>query len=288
MSEETDLNIIKLEKQIKVIRQKLERSETNRAILEDVKDANQKLLKRVNTEVEEARATIERQNEELVKLYAELEIEKQKSENLLLNILPAKIAGELKAAGKVTAVYFESATVLFTDIVGFTKMSKLLDEKQLVEALDDCFCAFDEIIGKRGLEKIKTIGDSYMCAGGLPERNSTHPFDAVMAALEMQEAVSERKLKAAVKGKFYWDIRLGMHTGPVIAGVVGKNKFAYDIWGTTVNTASRMESSGEAGRVNISGATYELVKDRFITEPRGKVQAKNMGEIEMYFVNGIK
>lgn len=288
MSEEMQIQAQKLEKQMKVLRQKLERSENNRSILEDVKDASQRLLKKVNSEVEEARATIERQNKELITLYAELGIEKQKSEDLLLNILPAKIADELKATGRVEAVYFESVTVIFTDIVGFTQMSKMLDEKRLVESLDECFCTFDEIIKKRGLEKIKTIGDSYMCAGGLPEANTTHPFDAVMAAVEIQEAVAERKRKKAGVGEFYWDIRLGIHTGPVTAGVVGKNKFAYDIWGTTVNTASRMESSGAAGRVNISGATYELVKDRFITEPRGKVQAKNMGEIEMYFVNGIK
>jgi adenylate cyclase len=206
-----------------------------------------------------------------------IEQERQRSEELLLNILPLAVAEELKANGKASARHYDQATVLFTDFKNFSLTASKLRPEELVDALDRCFRAFDEIAGRHGLEKIKTIGDAYMCAGGLPKPDPEHPRRAVQAALEMQAW-----LQAA--GTPFQGARIGLHTGPVVAGVVGAKKFAYDIWGDTVNVAARVESKGEIGRVNLSKATYDLVKDAFQCTHRGKVPAKNMGEVDMYFV----
>ena len=211
---------------------------------------------------------------------------KQKSDALLLNILPYQTARELKKNGEAIAREFEAVTVLFTDFKGFTQISEKLSPARLVEEIDDCFSAFDEIMVENGMEKIKTIGDAYMAAGGLPIKNSTHPEDAINAALAIlktMEVIQKEKIK---NNQPYFEIRIGIHTGPVVAGIVGTRKFAYDIWGDTVNTASRMESSGEAGKINISGDTYALVKDKFKCSYRGKITAKGKGEIDMYFVEG--
>jgi len=210
--------------------------------------------------------------------------EKKRSEDLLLNILPAAIADELKARGVAETRQYERATVLFTDFKNFSNIAKTTSPEQLIRDLDHCFKNFDRIIGKYELEKIKTIGDAYMCAGGLPKLDPLHPLKVVKAALEIQQFLMEWKLEKVERGEHYFEARVGIHTGPLIAGVVGMKKFAYDIWGDTVNVASRMESSGEAGKVNISAATYELVKDQFDCEYRGKIKAKNIGEVEMYFV----
>jgi adenylate cyclase len=210
--------------------------------------------------------------------------EKKRSEELLLNILPAEIAEELKEKGEAEAQLIDEVTVLFTDFKGFTKISEKLSPKDLVKDIHECFSAFDLIMGKYGMEKIKTIGDSYMAAGGLPSPNNTHAVDAVKAALEIRKFIEEGKAEKIAQGKPFFEIRIGIHTGPVVAGIVGVKKFAYDIWGDTVNTASRMESSGEAGKVNISGSTYELVKDNFTCTYRGKVEAKSKGMVDMYFV----
>ncbi|MBL0047149.1 MAG: tetratricopeptide repeat protein [Bacteroidetes bacterium] len=212
--------------------------------------------------------------------------EKQRSEELLLNILPSETAEELKATGAAKAKSFEHVTVLFTDFKNFTRASELLSAEDLVQEINYCYSAFDRIVTKYGIEKIKTIGDAYMCAGGLPVANTTHPIDVVKAGLEMVQFIENNKQERLAKGQPFFELRLGIHTGPVVAGIVGIKKFAYDIWGDTVNTASRMESSGETGRVNVSGATYELIKNRFTCEHRGKIKAKNKGEIDMYFVNG--
>jgi len=214
--------------------------------------------------------------------------ERSKSDDLLLNILPETVANELKEKETVEPLFYESVSVLFTDFVGFTKVSESMPPDELVQELDGCFTQFDEIIQRNGLEKLKTIGDAYMCAGGLPETNFTHPVDICLAAVEMQAFMEQmRAIKSGLKLPF-WELRLGINTGPVTAGVVGKHKFAYDIWGDTVNTASRMESSGKSGKVNISGQTYELVRDFFDCKSRGKVTAKGKGRIPMYFVNRIK
>ena len=209
---------------------------------------------------------------------------KKESDELLLNILPSEVAAELKAKGSADAKQFEGVTVMFTDFKGFTQLSEKLSPKELVREINECFSAFDHIMHKHGVEKIKTIGDAYMAAGGLPTSNSTHANDVVLAALEIQQFMHEHKAIKEASGQLFFEIRIGIHSGPVVAGIVGVKKFAYDIWGDTVNTASRMESSGEVGKVNVSGTTYELVKDKFNCIHRGKITAKGKGEIEMYFV----
>ena len=213
--------------------------------------------------------------------------EKKRSEELLLNILPEETAEELKQYGSAEPKQFDSVTVLFTDFKGFTQLSEKLTAKELVGEINECFVAFDHIMQKYGVEKIKTIGDSYMAAGGLPAPNDTHATDVVKAAFEIQQFMEEHKAKKLAAGKLYFEIRIGINTGSVVAGIVGIKKFSYDIWGDTVNTASRMESSGEVGKVNISGSTYELVKDTFHCVHRGKVSAKGKGEIDMYFAEKI-
>ncbi len=210
--------------------------------------------------------------------------EKKRSDELLLNILPEEVAEELKAKGEAEAKHIEEVTVLFTDFKGFTAIAEKLTPKELVTDIHECFSAFDHIMEKYGMEKIKTIGDSYMAAGGLPTPNKTNASDAVNAAIEIRQFIEEGKARKIAIGKPYFEIRIGIHTGPVVAGIVGVKKFAYDIWGDTVNTASRMESSGEVGKVNISGNTYALVKDKFKCIQRGKIEARGKGEIDMYFV----
>jgi len=210
--------------------------------------------------------------------------EQERSDELLLNILPQPIAEELKQYGKAQPRKYEQVTVLFSDFKNFTKISEQLSPEELVAELDKCFKAFDFIISQYSdIEKIKTIGDAYMCASGLAERR-TIPYNLVRAALEMQEFLDEQKREKMRLGKPYFEARIGVHTGSVVAGVVGVNKFAYDIWGDTVNIAARMEANGQEGRVNISSVTHGLIKYKFECEYRGKVQAKNKGLIDMYFV----
>lgn len=227
--------------------------------------------------------------EDKVKLRtAQLQEQTEKTEELLLNILPAETAEELKSKGKATARHYDLVSVLFTDFKGFTKIAEGIKPEELINELDICFIKFDEIIAEYNIEKIKTIGDAYMCAGGLPIRNKGNPILITLAGLEICRFMEKLGEEKKLKGQPFWELRLGIHTGPIIAGVVGKKKFAYDIWGDTVNTASRMESSGEVGKVNISGTTYELIKEYFDCTFRGKIEAKNKGKIDMYFVSSIK
>ncbi len=218
---------------------------------------------------------------------AAIQKEKDISEGLLLNILPEEVAAELKAKGEAEARLIDEVTVLFTDFKGFTAMSEKLSPKELVRDIHECFSEFDRIMERHGIEKIKTIGDAYMAAGGLPIPNGTHAFDAVNAALEIRDFIQAGKAVKIAEGLPFFEIRVGVHTGPVVAGIVGLKKFAYDIWGDTVNTASRMESSGSPGEVNISESTYALIKSdpRFRFTERGKVSAKGKGELTMYFVD---
>lgn len=231
---------------------------------------------------------LERHNRELEALVEErtleLRQEKDKSEELLLNILPRETAEELIKSGISSPKHYDMASILFTDFKAFTKAASEVSPRELVETLNECFTAFDEICDKHNLEKIKTIGDAYMCAGGLPVQNTTNPTDAVAAACEIIKWTNEWNTKRTASGKTPWEIRIGVHTGELVAGVIGKKKFAFDVWGDAVNIAARMESSGEEGKVNISGTTYELVKEHFNCEHRGKLAVRGKGEIDMYFV----
>ena len=212
---------------------------------------------------------------------------KKRSDKLLLNILPAETAKELKALGHSEAKLINQVTVLFTDFENFTGMSEQLSPRALVADLHACFSEFDLICEKYGIEKIKTIGDSFMAAGGLPIPNTTHAQDIVKAALEMAEVIERGKAEKIAMNLPFFEVRIGIHTGPVVAGIVGIKKFQYDIWGDTVNTASRVESNGAVGKVNISQSTYELIKDDgiFDFESREKIEVKGKGAIKMFFVS---
>jgi len=217
-----------------------------------------------------------------------LDKQKEEIEALLLNILPKEVADELRSEGKSQPRHFDEVSVLFTDFIGFTHIADKLNPNSLVEELNECFIAFDTIVAKYGLEKIKTIGDSYMCAGNLPSAIPDHSYKIIKAALEMKEFIKVWNEKRKTEGKNPWEVRMGIHTGPVVAGVVGKKKYAYDIWGSTVNIASRMESACLPGKLNISESTFEKIKDRFECVHRGKVNAKNVGDMDMYFVESEK
>jgi len=212
---------------------------------------------------------------------ADLAAEKQRTQDLLHNILPVSVATELARYGKAQPLELKSATILFTDFAGFTQAAGTMPAERMVAELNDIFSAFDDICLAHGIEKIKTIGDAYMAAAGVPIAVPDHAHRTVRAALAMCALLEERNRSAAFK----WRIRVGIHSGPVVAGVVGKHKYAFDVWGDTVNTASRMESAGEAGKVNISAYTYDLIRNTFDCEYRGKIGAKGKGDIDMYFVN---
>ncbi len=210
--------------------------------------------------------------------------EQKRSDELLLNILPFETANELKATGKAKAQDYEMVTVLLTDFKDFTIISEKLTPKELVDEIDLCFTAFDSIVEKYGIEKIKTIGDAYLCAHGVPLGANHDPHLVIKAAIEIAEFMREIRTLRNTEGRVFFDIRIGIHTGPLVAGVVGRKKFAYDIWGDTVNTAARMEQNSEPGRINVSNSTFELVKDQFNFRYRGKIEAKNKGQIDMYFL----
>jgi class 3 adenylate cyclase len=228
-------------------------------------------------EVVEEKAVVERQKDVIQK-------EKEKSDELLLNILPSEVAEELKEKGYTTAKSFDEVTILFSDIKGFTHVAENMTAQALVKEIDTYFSAFDHIMQRYGLEKIKTIGDAYIAAGGLPEQNLATTEKVVQAAIAMQNIVEDLKKERIDKNLPYFELRIGIHTGPVVAGVVGIKKFQYDVWGDTVNLAARMEQSGEPGKINISQNTYEIIKEKFQCVHRGTVEAKNKGMMDMYFV----
>ena len=228
-----------------------------------------------------ANRKLQKQKEEIEVQKTLVESEQAKSERLLLNILPEETAAELKQRGFATPRHYEKVTVLFADFVNFTKLTEKMPPDKLIKELNLCFTTFDEIIERYDLEKIKTIGDAYMCAGGIPTPNDSHPTDAVKAAIEMMTYIEHRFEKSNFP---FWKMRIGIHTGPVVAGVVGNRKFAYDIWGDTVNLASRMESRSEPGRINISQATFEALDKGFQCTFRGALPIKNKDNTPMYFV----
>ncbi|HVE61751.1 MAG TPA: adenylate/guanylate cyclase domain-containing protein [Chitinophagaceae bacterium] len=215
-----------------------------------------------------------------------VEEEKKKSDELLLNILPEAVMNELKHTGRTTACNYDLATVMFVDFKDFTLISNNLTPEELVDGIGHYFETFDTIVTAHDIEKIKTVGDAYLCAAGLPVPNTKNPVEMVDVAFKFLHAVAELKQKRDTENKITFDIRIGIHSGPLIAGVVGTKKFAYDIWGDAVNTAARMQQNGEEGKINISGTTYELVKHRFHCTHRGRIDAKNKGLVDMYFVDG--
>lgn len=230
-----------------------------------------------NAEAQAMKAQVEEQK---------LREEKKRSDALLLNILPEEIANELKQFGKSYARKHEEVSVLFADIKGFSSIAETLSAVELVAQLDECFRAFDQIVGKHGLEKIKTVGDAYVCACGLPNPVHGHAEKTINAALDMLEFIKGFGMTKSVQNLPVFEFRIGIHTGPVVTGVVGQKKFTYDIWGDAVNLAARMEQHGEAGKINISGSTWQLVKSKFKCRHRGKIEAKNKGMVDMYFVEG--
>lgn len=261
--------------QVKLLSEKtLEQEREKKVMLENRKE---ELEKEVTLRTEEVIA----QKQEIEKQHEELKKEKKKSDDLLLNILPEEIAEELKERGSSEAKFFDHVTVLFTDFVDFTHAGEKMTPRELVSELDTCFKAFDDIISGYNIEKIKTIGDAYLAVCGLPAADPEHAVKVVKAALSIRDFMTNRKKELGPKT---FDIRIGIHSGSVVAGIVGVKKFAYDIWGDTVNTAARMEQSSETGKINISQVTYELIKDRFECSYRGEIEAKNKGALSMYFV----
>lgn len=270
----------------------------NARLLERTTQLNEQLMQEV--EVRKAAEANLRINERRLEEYnanleskvrertLDLQSEKEKSDELLLNILPSDIAKELKEKGTAQAQKYGSVTVMFTDFKGFSIIAENMSADDLVSELDFCFKEFDRIIQRYGIEKIKTIGDAYMAVGGLPVVNDGHAVNVVKAALEIRDFMDQHGKKRAAQNKPVFEVRIGIHTGNVVAGIVGLKKFAYDIWGDTVNLAARMESSSEEGKINISGTTYQLIKDQFQCHYRGKILAKNKGEVDMYFVEDFK
>ncbi len=246
-------------------------------------EAMRRLSRQVMGQLELRRSLVE-----LNEVRSELEAEKSRSDDLLRNILPAQLADELKRGDQVEPRYHDSVTIMFTDFKGFTQFAENTEPRVLVNDLHRYFSAFDEIVSRHGLEKLKTIGDAYMCAGGLPETNRTHPVDTCLAALEILDFMARingqrRKMRLPP-----WELRIGMHTGPVMAGIVGRTKFTYDIWGNAVNVAALMESNGEAGRITLSESTFHRVKELFETEPCGSIEGKHKGRLDTYVLNRLK
>ena len=263
------------------------KTETQKQLLEQTRE-NERIVSEQNIILEEKvverTSQLKEANEELTTLLETVEDERKKSESLLLNILPSTTARELKELGNAKPQNYEMVTVLFTDFENFTRLTTGLPPESLVNDLNDCFSAFDRIIQKYGIEKIKTIGDAYMAAGGIPIPTALHALDTVRAALEIRDFMHKWNEKRTDQNILKLNIRIGIHSGPVVAGVVGTHKFAYDVWGDTVNIAARMESNGQIGKVNVSEATYNLIKDTFKCASRGKIDVKGKGQLEMYWV----
>ena len=256
----------------------LEQEQEKKQLLETQNERLEREVSARTSEVVAQKDKIEKQN-------SELKAEKKKSDDLLLNILPEEVAEELKQNGKSVAKFFDDVTVLFTDFVDFTKVAEDMTPQELVDELDVCFKAFDDIISKYGIEKIKTIGDAYLAVCGLPLPDDVHAEKVATASIEIAQFMMLRKQQLGAKT---FDVRIGIHSGNLVAGIVGVKKFAYDIWGDTVNTAARMEQNSQPGKINISQTTYDLIKDKFECTYRGEITAKNKGELKMYFIEKPK
>lgn len=251
-------------------------------------EAKNESLLTLTEHLEKSNELLEQQRQEIEKQKEFIEKQKKKSDELLQNILPFETAEQLKKKGFAKSKQYKLVSILFTDFKDFSKLTNVMQSHELVEELNLYIQKFDEIIEDHYIEKIKTIGDAYMCAGGLPLRNKSNPIDVTLAGLKIQKFMKDYAAEKMQKNEAPWELRLGIHTGEVIAGVIGKKKFAYDIWGDAVNKASRMEQSGEVGKVNVSGDTYEYIKDFFDCTHRGRVEVKNNAVLDMYFVNRLK
>ncbi|MBX6366331.1 MAG: GAF domain-containing protein [Rhodospirillales bacterium] len=253
-------------------------------------EAIRRLARQVVSQLELRRSLrkLDERMRQLEEMHAEIAAERDKSNRLLRNILPDSIVRELRDQDRVVPRFYESATVMFADFEGFTRLTERMDPKGLVEQLDQFFSAFDEIAERHRLEKLKTIGDAFMCAGGLPEPSRTHAVDACLAALAMQDYMARVNRQREKLHLPRWELRIGLHTGPVMAGVVGQRKFIYDVWGDAVNIAARMEAAGAAGRINLSEAAMSRVKSLFDFEDRGVVDVKNKGQLRMHFLTRIR
>ncbi len=270
------------------IRSRIERSRRNQVRLEVKIAERTREIRLQKTKIEEQNRLIEEEKNKVLQQQVLLQAEKDRTEQWLNNTLPSEVVIELKRSGKVKAQGFQQVSVMFTDVVGFTRISDTMQPSRIVSKLDILFQKFDEIIQANNLEKIKTIGDAYMCAGGVPIENSTNPIDACTAALQIQAFMDKLKYEAIADHEDFWEIRLGINTGPVIAGIIGNIRLAYDIWGSTVNLAQRMEMLGEPGKVTITGNTFQLIEPYFECEYKGKALTKSRSKVDTYVVNRIK
>jgi adenylate cyclase len=219
---------------------------------------------------------------------AQVKVEKSRAESLIANILPATTAEELQKNGCVVPMRYEEVAVMFADFSGFTKVAAKLSPEEVVDELNDCFCHFDWVVGKYGCEKLKTIGDGYLAVCGLPEQRPDAALQLLKAAIDIRDEMEKHYEERVAAGHESWHVRIGLHIGPLVAGVVGVRRIAYDIWGDTVNTASRIESNGEPGRINVSRAFYDKVADQVVAVPRGEIECKNKGPLEMFFIDGLR
>ena len=253
-------------------------------------EALRRLSRQVVTQLELRRALLEMNDAIKTRdeMYTDLQAERKKSDSLMEKILPKNIADEIKKNGKVEPKYFDEVSIMFCDLVGFTKLTETLPPKTLVELLNQIFCKFDSIASKYNIEKIKTIGDAYMCVSGINNSKDKHAENLCAMALEVREYLEKSNIQREKLRMPRWDMRVGIHTGPVIAGVVGENKFTFDVWGDAVNIAALMEQNSDAGRINISESTHYRVNDKFIVEDRGKIASSKKGDMKMFFLNNIK
>lgn len=270
------------------IRRRVETSRRNQVRLEVKIAERTREIRLQKTKIEEQKRLLEEEKNKVDEQQALLKIEKDRTEQWLLNTLPSQVVIELKRNGKVKAQAFKQVSIMFTDVVGFTRISESMEPSRIVSKLDILFQKFDEIIQANNLEKIKTIGDAYMCAGGVPVENSTNPIDACCAALQIQAFMDKLKYEAIADHEDYWEIRLGINTGPVIAGIIGNIRLAYDVWGSSVNLAQRMEMLGEPGKVTITGNTFQHIEPYFEYEYKGKALTKSRVKVDMYEVQRIK
>lgn len=239
-------------------------------------------------EAERTREALEARQRELDRVIEDLRAEKARSDDLFRNVLPDGMVEELKTHGTVAPVFHAEVAVLFADFSGFTAHASQMTAPEVVSELNDCFCHFDWVAAKHGVEKLKTIGDGYLAVSGMPTARPDDALRLLRAALEIRDFIGERKTAAAAAGRSFWDVRIGLHLGPLVAGVVGVRKISYDVWGDTVNTASRVESAGKPGRVNVTRAFFERVQEWVEAEPRGALECKGKGAVEMYFVNALR